>query len=118
MTAQLIDNFITGASAQANRVVGPMAQAGIGTPILPFSVGLVVLETTGRRTGRTRQVPLLANRRGQTVQVMTVRPDSQWVKNLEAEPRAAVWYAGRPHPVVATVTRRGGLAKVTLEPDS
>lgn len=116
MTAQLIDDLVIGASARANRLVGPLAKAGIGTPILPVGVGVVVLETTGRRTGLTREVPLLAHRQGRTLQVMTVRSDSQWVRNLEAEPRAAAWYAGRSHPVVATVARRGAMTTVTLAP--
>ncbi len=116
MTAQLIDGLVIGASTRANRLVGPLAKAGIGTPILPVGVGVVVLETTGRRTGKTREIPLLAHRQGRTLQVMTVRSDSQWVRNLEAEPRAAAWYAGRSHPVVATVNRRGSLATVTLAP--
>lgn len=85
-----------------NRIVVPAVQAGIGSP-LPVGAGLVVLETTGRVSGQPRRVPLLATRIGSQVSVGTMRSGSQWAKNLQAEPAAAVWVGGHKRAVTATV---------------
>ena len=98
-----------------NRVVKPLVKAGLGSP-LPIGLGAVVLESTGRISGEPREVPVLGFRIGGRVLVSTVRSNSQWVKNLEADDRAAVWYCGRRHDATASV-RRGPLNVVTLDAD-
>ncbi len=97
-----------------NSVVRPLVKAGLGSPP-PIGPGAVVLETTGRRSGLTREVPLLAVRVGDTIAVSTVRGDSQWLRNLEASPDAGAWRCGRRDSVTAEV-RRGPLNTVLLRP--
>ena len=97
-----------------NNVALPLIRAGIGSP-LPLGLGLVVLETTGRKSGLAREVPVVGLRVGDRITVSTVRADSQWLANLEANSAAAVWRNGRRRAVVADVVR-GPLNTVTLRP--
>ncbi len=96
-----------------NRVVKPLVKAGLGSP-LPIGLGAVVLESTGRVSGKPREVPLLGLRIGDRVLVSTVRDGSQWVKNLEADSNAAVWFCGKKRTATASVNR-GPLNMVTLD---
>ncbi len=101
-----------------NRIVVPAVKAGIGSP-LPIGAGLVVVETTGRSSGLPRQVPLVATRFGSKVAVSTVRSNSQWVKNLQADPTASVWVGGRKRDGTATVeTGSLNVANFALAPSS
>ena len=89
-----------------NSVVRPAVKSGIGNP-LPIGAGAVVLETTGRKSGLPREVPVLATRAGNTLNVSTVRANSQWLRNIEADDQVAVWLGGH---------RRGGTAAVSRGP--
>ncbi len=86
-----------------NAVVGPSIQRGVGSPcIAPW--GLVVLEHTGRRTGRQYRSPLLAMRVGRKVVVTTYRSErSNWIRDLEVRPRTHLWMNGERRPVRAHV---------------
>ncbi len=95
-----------------NSVLLPAVRSGFAAP-LPVGLGLVVVETVGRRSGLVRQVPVVAFRAGDSVTVSTVRGNSQWLANLEATPAAAVWRNGVRREVIATV-QRGALNVVTL----
>ena len=99
-----------------NRFVKPVVKAGLGSP-LPIGLGAVVLESTGRKSGVAREVPVLGLRVRSRVYVSTVRGDSQWIKNLEASNRAGVWFCGSRHDALASV-QRGPLNVVTLDTDA
>lgn len=96
-----------------NQFVKPLVKAGLGSP-LPIGLGAVVMESTGRISGEPREVPLLGLRLGNRVLVSTIRDNAQWVKNLEADAQAAVWYCGKRHGATAAV-KRGPLNVVTLD---
>jgi deazaflavin-dependent oxidoreductase (nitroreductase family) len=87
-----------------NGIVKPALQLGIGNP-LPIGVGAVVVETTGRTIVKPRQVPLMAMRLGDRLVVSTVRSDSHWLANLEADPAARVQLHGTFREATASVTR-------------
>src|SRR5436305_13220979 len=89
-----------------NRLVEPFVRAGIGSPLL-WPTGAIVLETTGRRTGRTYKIPLLVTRIGDLLLASTVRRRSQWLKNLTANPDTRYWMGGRSHEAIAYVIAAG-----------
>ena len=87
-----------------NSLVRPIVESGLTTP-LPIGTGIVMVETTGRTSGKPRRVPLAAMRFGNRVFVSTVRADSQWMRNLEANPTARVWLHGETSDATASISR-------------
>lgn len=98
-----------------NKVVVPSVRAGVGNP-LPVGGGAIILETIGRTSGLGRRVPLLAARLGDRLVVSTVRGDSQWVRNIEADSAVTVWLYGKARPFTAVVNR-GAITSVVLTLD-
>ena len=96
-----------------NAVAEPLIRAGLGNPVC-WPTGAIVLETTGRKTGRTRKVPVLATRIGSLLLVSTVRRRSQWLKNLAMHPSTRYWLGGRLHEASAFVIAPG-LAAPSLD---
>ncbi len=77
-----------------NRIAEPILRTGLLAPRL-VTGGLIVLETTGFKSGIARRTPLVASRFGRYVFVSTGRGNSSfWVKNLQKEPRIS-YYLGR-----------------------
>jgi hypothetical protein len=95
-----------------NSIVKPLVRLGIGSP-MHVGPGVVMLETTGRVSGKKREVPLLGFRLGNRVVVSTVRADSHWLRNAEANDETAVWLCGSRHDSKAAVAR-GPLNVATL----
>ena len=92
-----------------NRVVAPLVKRGLGSPLPPVGAGLVMVESTGRVSGLPREVPLVGVRVGDRVVTSTVRSNSQWIRNLEADSSAGVWLFGCRRDAEATI-RRGPLS--------
>lgn len=90
-----------------NRVVEPQIRAGFASPRIVPS-GLVVVETTGRKSGRVSRTPLAATRILDHIVVGTFRGGrSQWVRNLAARPETRFWLSGRPREAKAFVLQAG-----------
>lgn len=90
-----------------NRVVEPAVRKGLGSPrFVPG--GLIVLETTGFKSGATRRTPLAATRLGGYVFISTFRADrSFWLKNLQKQPRIRYFLGGRARDAKAFVMMAG-----------
>jgi deazaflavin-dependent oxidoreductase (nitroreductase family) len=108
------------------RVMNPVAARLAG--IAPW---WVVLETTGRRSGRPRRTPLARGPiEGETAWLLAVHGRSAaWVRNLEAEPQVSLRVGRRWHTGRATVNEldperlrsfslyaRSGPAAIGIEP--
>jgi deazaflavin-dependent oxidoreductase (nitroreductase family) len=101
-------------ASQVNQLVERLVRAGIGSPCGVGS-GVVVIETKGRKTGAGRTVPVLAQRFGNTLIVSTVRTNSQWVRNLEADQTPTVVVNKRSRPVTVVARRIGRFTVLRLE---
>jgi deazaflavin-dependent oxidoreductase (nitroreductase family) len=90
----------------SHRLLNPFmkaaARAGLPLP------GLVILETTGRKTGRPRRTPVGKALEGDTLWVLAEHRRGGYVRNIEANPRVRV-RIGR--------TWRDGTARVLLDDD-
>jgi deazaflavin-dependent oxidoreductase (nitroreductase family) len=80
-----------------NPLVNAAARAGLPVPMV------VILETTGRRSGKPRRVPVGKALEGDTLWVVAEHGRrAAWVRNLEADPRVRVrlgrrWREGTAH---------------------
>ncbi len=96
-----------------NKVVEPAVRRGVGSPGLS-PAALIVLESTGFKSGAQRRTPLLSVAAGPYRVVSTVRGDrSFWVKNLINEPRVNYFISGNPRAAQALVITDGELVTPT-----
>ena len=90
-----------------NRLVEPAVRAGFGSLWLS-QVGLIVLETTGRKTGLPRRVPLLATMAAGHIVVSTLRVrQSRWLRNVLQTPDVRYWLRGQELHARAVVVMSG-----------
>ncbi len=84
-------------------ILRPIASSGVAAPgVLP--VGLILLETTGWRSGRSHRTPVLATAVGDRLLVTTYRGRrSHWVQNLLRNPDIRYWTGEAPHAATACV---------------
>lgn len=88
--------------ARLNQIVEPLARAGVGNPLL-WPTGAIVVETTGRKSGRKINIPVLATRIGEWIIFSTIRREAQWLKNLSANPEVRYWLAGQSREARASI---------------
>lgn len=91
-----------------NARVEPRVRAGFASPgLLP--AGLIVLETTGRKSGKAHRTPLLATLApGGYLWVSTILGRrANWLRNARVNPDVRYWLKGRPHKGRAVVSAPG-----------
>jgi len=77
-------------TAGAKYLLNPITKAGVHQP------GVIVLETTGRRSGKSRRVPVGGRLEGGSVWVVAEHGRrAGYVRNIEVNPRVRVKLAGR-----------------------
>ena len=101
------------------RVVHPVQKSLVNPLVrLAFRVGIpdpgdALLETTGRRTGRTRRTPVCDGLEGDIFWLLSQRGRSaDWVRNIEANPRVRIKVRTGPRGA-----SRAGTAHVLDEDD-
>jgi deazaflavin-dependent oxidoreductase (nitroreductase family) len=90
----------------SNRLLNPFVKAAARTG-LPLPM-VVILETTGRKTGKPRRTPVGKALDGETLWVLAEHRRGGYVRNIEANPRVRV-RIGR--------SWRDGTARVLLDDD-
>jgi deazaflavin-dependent oxidoreductase (nitroreductase family) len=90
-----------------NSVVEPAVRRGFGSPTLA-PASLIVLETTGFKSGEQRRTPLWSIRLGRYRIVSTARGRrSFWVKNMQQQPKVSYYLGGRRRDSDAVVFVEG-----------
>lgn len=99
----------------------PAMRALFRAPLLLYRLGLgplvgqlfMVVTTTGRKSGLPRRAMVEYQRYGDKKVAIAAWPDSDWYRNLQADPRATIQTAdGVEHVVVRRVTDEAELADV------
>lgn len=99
-----------------DRAVGRLTGGRTTCCALLSGLPVVLLTTTGRRTGARRSTQLIGVPVGDTLALLGTNfgqaRTPAWVLNLEADPRATVAYRGREVDVVAREADASGRAEV------
>lgn len=97
--------FFSKTLAPMDRVLSRLGNGNITVPAFMARLPVLVLTTTGRKSGQPRQTHLIAVPFLDTLALLGTnfgQPSTPaWVRNLEAEPRAAVTHRGITRDVVA-----------------
>lgn len=64
-------------------------------PLAGILPGWILLETTGRKSGKKRRTPLGGTKQGSSFWVVSEHGRSNYVRNIEADPRVRVRMRGR-----------------------
>ena len=89
------------AKGVAKYAINPVVKAGLLTGLRPM--GVVLLETRGRVTGRARHTPVGGRREGDALWVVSEHGEGAgYVRNIAADPRVRVrigrtWHDGSAH---------------------
>lgn len=80
-----------------NSVVEPLVRSGtLSSKRLPTT--LLVLESTGFKSGKTRSTPLFGQQLGSYLLLSTARGNrSFWVRNLQKQPQVSYYIGGEEH---------------------
>ena len=90
-----------------NSFVEPAVRRGIGSPSLA-PASLIVLESTGFKSGEQRRTPLWSIRLGRYRIISTARGRrSFWVKNLQQQSKVSYYLGGRRRDSDAIVIAEG-----------
>ena len=109
MFTQMMTAFQNQFFAGVNLFAEPLIRAGVGNPLF-WPTGTIVVEMTGRKSGRKINIPVLATRVGEFLVFSTVRNQAQWLKNLKANSEVRYWLAGQPREALACVIASGEAA--------
>ena len=92
--------------------VNPLVAWVLRSPLHPvLSPGLVLVQVTGRRTGRRYWIPVGYQRDGDTLTVLVSRPArKQWWRNYRQPAPVEVWLRGRKRAGRAEVVAVGSPA--------
>lgn len=107
LVANAVKKFEQQLFRKINAVVEPLVSRGVGSPArTPAS--LIVLESTGFKSGQARRTPLWSVRLGRYRLISTGRGDrSFWVKNLLKQSEGSYSLAGKPVSCDAIVIAPG-----------
>ncbi len=90
--------FFSKSLRHIDRVVHRVSRGRTSAPAVLAGLPVLMVTTTGRRSGAPRTTPLIAPPVGDTVALLGTnfgqRTTPAWVLNLEADPRATVEYHG------------------------
>lgn len=97
--------FASEALAKVDRATNELTKGRFSLPESGAGLPVLVLTSTGRKTGRPRETRLIAIPIGDTLALLGTNfgqaGTPTWVLNLEADPRATVTYRGATREVVA-----------------
>src|SRR3954468_20874053 len=99
-----------------NRLINPLVRMLLRSPLHPLlSRRLVLLRVTGRRTGRTFEIPVGYVGEASGLVVTVGAPErKQWWRNISESTPVTVILRGRARTGVASLVHDGGTTKVRI----